>query len=431
MSILSKTSKIMLRAAAFGGLAFGCIHVAAAEDITLDVMYPWPELKSFQEPLAEQFMKENPDIKIKFRLSPADYTEANLAIARGSLTGDLPDVYFSGYSELKSMVETLSKRGQFVPLTPFISAEKSDWVAENFGSALFSLGRVNGTQYAIPFNASTPIVYFNADLVKKAGHDPNAFPKDWEGIIALAKDINALSNDVNGLDFSVGSISSDWVWQATVLSLGGAMVSADGAGVGFNDKIGLEAMKLLQRISLETKMNVATTGSAFQQQFFAGKLGLFVASPSSIANFTRSVGGRFEMRTAPFPIVAKEGGLPTGGNAVAIIAKDEAHKAAAWRYVEYLTGPDAQAYVAKSTGYMPTNLKAGESLKDFYGQNPTYATAFKQVGVARPWYSYPRGNSKEIWSVQRKIFDQLQRGNIPPEQALKDLVSTTESKLKN
>ncbi|WP_153064551.1 ABC transporter substrate-binding protein [Agrobacterium sp. LAD9] len=431
MPIVSNMPKAALIAIALGCASLGSPLSAMAEDVTLDVMYPWPESKSFHEPLAQSFMAANPDIKIKFRLSPPDYTEATLAIARGALTGDLPDVYFSGYSELNAMVETLSKRKQAVPLTPFIQAEGSEWISENFGQALLALGQVDGTQYAIPFNASTPIIYFNADLVKHAGHDPDAFPKDWDGLIKLAHDIGALGNGISGMDFSVGAIESDWDWQATVLSYGGEMVSADGRTVGFDNQIGLSAMKLLQRIANDTKMNVAAKASAYQQQFFAGKLGFFVTSPSSVANFTKTVGGRFEMRTATFPIAAKNGGLPTGGNAVAITAKDQKHRDAAWKYVKFVTGPESQAFVARSTGYMPTNLKAGDTLKEFYVQNPTYATAFKQVGFARPWYSYPRGNSKEIWAAQRQVFDQLQRGSITPEDGLKRLVDATNSLLQN
>ncbi|MEZ2127916.1 MULTISPECIES: ABC transporter substrate-binding protein [unclassified Sinorhizobium] len=429
MPIMSNVPKTTIAAIALSFAAIGASLPAAAEEITLDVMYPWPELKSFQEPLAQAFMQANPEIKIKFRLSPPNYEEANLAIARGAITGDLPDVYFSGYSVLKPMVETLSKRNQTVALTPFMNAEGADWVSANYDASLLSLGHVNGTQYAIPFNASTPIIYFNADLVKQAGHDPEAFPKDWGGIIKLAQDINALGKDINGMDFSAGSIESDWDWQATVLSLGGQIVNADGTGVGFDNAVGLDALKLLQRLAKETSMNVATTADPYRQQFFAGKLGFFISSPSSVAAFTEAVGNRFTMRTAPFPISTSGGGLPTGGNAVAIIAQDPAHQQAAWKYVKFLTSPESQAYVAKSTGYMPTNKQAGVTLRDFYATNPTYATAFKQVEYSRPWYSYAGGNSKEIWRAQRAIIDQVQRGNTTPEEGLKELVKATNARL--
>lgn len=427
MSIIPNIPKAAFAAIILGSSVLGLSAPAAAEDITLDVMYAYPTSSRFQGPLAENFMKANPDIKIKFRLPPKNYIEANLAITRGVLTGDLPDVYFSGYSELKPMVDVLSKRDQAVSLATFIEAEGADWVFANFDEALLGLGQIDGKQYAIPFSASTPIVYFNSDLVKQAGYDPEAFPKDWDGIITLAQDIGALGTDIDGMDFSVGSTGGDWFWQAIIQSLGGKVVNDEGTGVGFDNEIGLQAVKLTQRLAKETEMNVATTVNPYRQQFFAGKLGLFVASPSAVAKFTDAVGGRFTLSTASFPISASDGGLPTGGNAVAIIAQDIAHQEAAWKYVKFLTGPESQAYVAKATGYMPTNKQAAETLEGFYAENPPYATAFKQVEYARPWYSYPSGNSKEIWHAQRKIIDQIQRGNVTPEDGLKKIVETTKS----
>ncbi|SEI21537.1 multiple sugar transport system substrate-binding protein [Rhizobium tibeticum] len=140
-------------------------------------------------------MKEHPGVKIKFRLSPPSYAEANLVVTRGALTGDLPDVYFSGFGELESMVDTLAKRQLAVDLGPFITTEGSDWASSNFDKALLNLGRVGETQYGLPFNASTPVIFYNADLVKRSGHDPEHFPKDWDGIIKLAQDPSARRRD--------------------------------------------------------------------------------------------------------------------------------------------------------------------------------------------------------------------------------------------
>lgn len=425
MPIIPTIKKIAFVTVALG-LSTALLNASAiAAETTLDVLYAWPEIKSFQVPLADKFMKENPDIKIKFRLPAKNYAEANLAVARSAITGDLPDVYFSGYSVLKPMVDLLSERKQAISLAPYLKAEGADWVNNNYGEALLGLGQVAGIQYAIPFNASTPIVYFNADLVKLAGHDAAAFPTDWDGIIKLTKDINALSDDIGGLDYSVGSGSSDWLWQAIIQSLGGKIVNDEGTGVGFDNETGLKAMRLLQRIAKETGMNVANNSDLFRQQFFAGKLGMFITSPSSVANFTEAVGDRFTMLTAPYPMSVADGGLPTGGNAIAITAQDQTHQEAAWKYVKFLTNAESQAFVAKATGYMPTNKQAGKALSSFYAANPNYATAFKQVGYASPWFSYPSGNSKEIWHSQREIIDQLQRGNITPEEGLKQIVKAT------
>ncbi|SEI21540.1 multiple sugar transport system substrate-binding protein [Rhizobium tibeticum] len=200
-------------------------------------------------------------------------------------------------------------------------------------------------------------------------------------------------------------------------------------GTGFDNEVGLQSLKLLQRLTAETHMTVATDVKPYRQQFFAGKLGFFVASPSAAANFAQTVGNRFTMRTAPFPIGAANGTLPTGGNVVTITAQDPAHQKAAWDYVKFVTSAQSQADVAKATGYMPTNKQSGEALQAFYASNPIYATAFAQVPLSAPWYGYPGGKGAEIWRAQRKIIDQVQRGALSPDEGLKEMISTTNSLL--
>ena len=55
------------------------------------------------------------------------------------------------------------------------------------------------------FNASLPIAYVNADLVRKAGGDPDKMPADWAGTLELAKKIRATGGGVNGAGYSLNA----------------------------------------------------------------------------------------------------------------------------------------------------------------------------------------------------------------------------------
>ncbi len=84
-------------------LAAGCLAAAItspahAEQITLNVQYAWPSHKRFHDPLAEAFMKAHPDIRINYLAPAASYTDGQQRILRGAVTGDLPDVWYSGYN---------------------------------------------------------------------------------------------------------------------------------------------------------------------------------------------------------------------------------------------------------------------------------------------------------------------------------------------
>jgi len=399
---------------------------AAQAQTTLEVLHAWPGDASNYAPLAEAFMKAHPDVKVEFRVPPTDYDEAHLTVARNAISGNLPDVYFSGYSVLRPLVGTLLPREEAIALTPFIEAEGDAWLKENYEPAVLALGQVDGIQYGIPFNASTPIVYYNADLVKQAGGDPDNFPADWDGLIDLAQKIDALGEDIDGTNHSVGSIGGDWFWQAAILERGGQMVTADETAVGYDNELGLETLKFLRHLAEATDMEVANTPDSYRQQFFAGKLGFFITSPSAVRSFSETVGDRFAMRTAKYPLADKEnGGLPTGGNAATILAQDPETQAIAWEFIKFATGPEYQAFVAEKTGYLPTNRKAAEILKPFYDENPNYRTVTEQVGHARPWYGYPGPNGVEIWRAQREVIGLVQRGEISPEDGLKRISAET------
>src|SRR4029078_5974563 len=77
----------------------------------------------------------------------------------------------------------------------------------NYSDKILALGKVDGKLYGLAFNASSPIMMYNAELVKKAGGDPEHMPDTWDGVLALAKKIrDAGGNDVAGLAYNV----NDW-----------------------------------------------------------------------------------------------------------------------------------------------------------------------------------------------------------------------------
>ena len=82
-----------------------------------------------------------------------------------------------------------------------LKAEPEAWRKANYSDALLSLGQANGKQAGLAFNASTPLMYFNAELVKKAGGDPEKMPGNWADTIALAKKIRTA--DVAGLAYNI------------------------------------------------------------------------------------------------------------------------------------------------------------------------------------------------------------------------------------
>jgi multiple sugar transport system substrate-binding protein len=411
------------------GLIASVATPALSQSITLDVLYCYPSFARFHEPLATEFMKKHPHIKVQFRAPSASYDDGHQVILRSAVTNQLPDVYYAGFHLLGEMARTLEKRGQIVDLSPWLKSEPGNFAVTQFAPRMMSLSQVDGKQYGLAFNASSPIMYYNVDLVRRAGADPKNMPNTWDGLIQLAGKIKALGGDVNGMSYDVNAWPDDWLFQGMIYQLGGKLVEPGTKKVGFNNGVGLQALKTMRRFVTDGGMQLVDWDQS-RQQFGAGKTGILFSTPAHLKIVTDMVGTKFDWSTARFPLDNKiNGGVPTGGNAVVMMAKDPAKQKAAWEFIKFVTSPEAQKVVVEMTGYLPTNQLAmgAEYLGPFYEKNPNFRTATTQIDKSLPWGGYPGGQSVRIWRAQRDVVASVMRGEKTPEAALPELVKATEA----
>src|SRR5262245_34317855 len=183
------------------------------------VQYPYPDLfNETHKRISEAFSRARPDLKVTFRAAYKDYEDATQRVLREAVTGEVPDVTFQGLNR----VRVFADKAIAVPLDGFIGSER-DFEAAGFHKAMFDAGTVNGKVYGVPFAISLPIVYYNLDLVKKAGGSEERLPTTWDEIVLLAKKIGALAPDTHGIVFE-WSITGNWLWQAPVFANGGTML---------------------------------------------------------------------------------------------------------------------------------------------------------------------------------------------------------------
>ncbi len=374
---------------------------SAIAQTELQVQYAYPSHQAFHEAVAAAFMAGHPDVKITFRAPAADYEESLQTVIRQAISKDLPDVVLSGLQKVPDLVE----RQIAVPMTDLLATE-SDLAAAGYSERLLSLGQVGDVQYGLAYATSTPIVFFNTDLVAKAGGDPNNLPTEWDGLIALAGAITALGGGNDGMYYDVGT--DDWMFQNLIFNQGGELLTADGTDVAFDGDEGKAAVKLFKRFFDEGGQK-AIEQRAARQQFVAGTLGIYFTSPSIIRTFEEQIGSKFVMKTSTMPL-AKPGvsNLPTGGMAAVITTADPAKQKAAYDYIRFATGPEGQTIVAKATGYMPANTLALDRgyLGEFFAEHSNWETSSRQIAIARKWAPWPGPNGVEI---ARNIVDGLTR----------------------
>jgi multiple sugar transport system substrate-binding protein len=390
-------------------LAAPAVHAQGATT-EISVQYAMPAVFGpVQEEIAAAFMQANRDVRVTFRAPAPNYEDGVQRVLREALANQAPDVAYVGLNR----IEILAERQLAQDLAPFMGSA-DQMTAAGFTPSLRSLGQARGRQYGLGFAASAPVIYANAELIRRAGGNPDAFPSDWDGVIALGAAIKRAAPDSDGLYYHF--FGSDWMWQAAIGSFGGRVLDNEGMPA-FDDARGLMAGRLLGRFHAEASHPRYNRNEA-QQSFAAGRLGLMIDSSAFLANVQRSVGDRFPLAVRAFPIASQaDGWLPTGGAAAVMLARDAAKQRAAWRYMAFATGADGAARVVRGTGYLPTNQRAVDDpafLGEFYAQNPNQASVRSAVARLAPWYAFPGDRGVRATSlIMRGLRDILDTGAEP------------------
>ncbi|MDH4392120.1 MAG: ABC transporter substrate-binding protein [Aquabacterium sp.] len=375
---------------------------AQTAPVEISVAYSIPVLfKDLMESVAKAFMAQHPNVKVTLRAPEDGYEQIMQRNLRDAITSTLPDVAFHGLNRQR----TLAERNIPVNLKPFMDADPQ--VKElGFSPSLLSLGQVGGAQTGIGFALSTPILYYNTQLVKEAGGNPDKLPTSWDEVIKLAAAIADPAKNRQGMFFD-WTITGNWSWQGLVFSHGGSMLNADESKVAFADAPGQQAMRVLRRMVDDGKMGDIRPDTMFQD-FFAGRMGISMQSTAQLGRYNREIGGRFPLQCARYPLSAPGARLPAGGNVAMMFTKDGAKQKAAWDFIKFATGPVGATMMVKATGYMPgTTIPAQrkDMLADFYAANPNHLISIRQQDVITGWYAFPGQNALRITDV---VNDHLQ-----------------------
>lgn len=390
-----------LLGAAAAAASLAAVPLRAQSPTEIKVLYSAPDLfKTLHEQIAAEFMKTHPQYKITFLAPQPAYEEVAQATLRAAVTNTLPDVAYQGLNRQRLFYD----RGLAQPLDALIAADP-DFKSYGHSPGLLEIGRFGGKQLGIGFSLSTPIIYYNADLVTKAGGDTASLPATWDGIFEMARKIKALGGSTQGFHFD-WDITGNWMWQALVFSNGGTMLTADEKKVAFDGPAGKVAIETLGRMVTEGTMRDVGQNVSLQD-FTSGTMGIWGHSTSRLGGVTKQVGDKFKLRTSPFPI-QPDGRLPLGGNVAMLFTKDPAQQKAAWEYIKFATGPIGATMMVQATGYFPSALAAADDpklLKPYYDRNPNHLVAIRQLPKSTGWYAFPGDNGIKITDV---IKDHLQ-----------------------
>ncbi len=163
----------------------------AADPQTLNI-WANDEQKSITIDMANEFAKLHPEIKVQIRR--VGFAALNDETMRAAMSGNGPDIVTIDNPN----VAMFAARGALVDLSPFLAKSKVIDAKQIYKGPLENATWDNKV-YAIPREVNTLALYYNEDLFKAAGLDPDKPPQTWDELYADAKKLTDASKGIYGL----------------------------------------------------------------------------------------------------------------------------------------------------------------------------------------------------------------------------------------
>jgi sn-glycerol 3-phosphate transport system substrate-binding protein len=353
--------------------------------------------------MIKDFNDSQQDVIVK-GIFQGNYYDTSAKIQAAIAAGSPPDM---AMLEISS-VGLYADAGALENLDPYIKKSKGMTV-KDFIPGLLDYSYWNKQLIALPFNRSTPLFFYNKKHFQEAGLDPNG-PKTWNDLEQYAKKLS-IPNKRWGYSCPIDV----WFYAAMVFQNGGQILASDHKHIGFKNKTGLEPIKFWRKLIDEGAMKVPpgkeyNSWDVAKNDFINETVSMIVVSTGDAAGLIERAKDKFEVGTCFLP-KAKEYGVPTGGaNIVMFAKKSKEAKAAAWKFMKWVTDTDQSVFFSQSTGYMPNRLSAVKSVKmqEYFKGHPQFKTAIDQLQYAkrRPMHpSYPQLNNVIMNEIQKAVID--------------------------
>ena len=302
----------------------------------------------------------------------------------GNMGADLVQVYDIG---TRFMIDS----GWIVPMQDLVDADGFDLsVIEPNIAAYYTVG---DTLYSMPFNSSTPILYYNKDMFEDAGIE--SAPTSFTEIAEAGDKLKAA-----GYDETISLAIYGWFFEQFTCKQGLEYVNNGNGRSSYATAVAFDENGAALNILTAWKdlydggyaPNVGRGGDAGLADFSAGQSAMTLGSTASLKQILQDVNGKFEVGTAYFPTVVdgSEGGVSIGGGSLwALDNGDDIKKAATWKFVKFLVSAESQAYWNAQTGYFPVTTEAHNEqvFKDNVAQYPQFQTAIDQLHDSAPQYA--------------------------------------------
>jgi len=342
---------------------------------------------------AEIFEKRNPGVKIVTQAIP--WTGAHEKLVTAVVGGMAPDISQLGTTwmpEFRAM-------NALEPLNGFMNAALD--TADFFPGARES--NIHKEQwYGLPWYVDTRVMFYRTDLAARAGY--KKFPGDWDGFYKFSKALIAAKE--GGYAFALPT--NDWqIFLMFYWQNGGELLKDTPLTAGK-----FEATVTYLKRFFDERLAPLEGGSdtdlltAFESGYFP----VFISGPWMISQLETSkpqLNGRWA--TAPLPAGERRASFMGGCNLV--MFRSSPNKVLAWKFMEFMAGPEMQAKWYALSGDLPASRKAWSA--PALSGDPRLASFRKELDTAQappqvPEWENIAGNIND--AVEEAVFGRVTAG---------------------
>jgi multiple sugar transport system substrate-binding protein len=354
--------------------------------------------------LANDFMKQNPNIHITVQAIPwSDAHSKLLTAVEGNQTPDIAQMGTTWMAEF-------AKTGALD--TAPSSIDKNDFFPSAWNTAVY-----NGTVYGAPWYVDTRVLFYRTDIAQKAGI--TSPPQNWQQLLADAKAMQ----QKGGSKYGISLASNDWeelvpfIWQA------GGHVYNNGQFT-FNSPQVVQALSYYQQFFNQglTPMTVPANFDV-AQAFVSGQMPMFISGPWEIGLIQQEGGSAMNGKWALSTLPQNQTNTSFAGGADMVVFKNSPNRAAAWKFVQYVTQPDVQQKWYNTVSDLPA-VKAAWNTGSLAND--------KNLTVFHDQLNNTQGPPTVVnWEQVANLIDndmqQVMLGKTTPQQAAQDMQQKAQS----
>ena len=306
----------------------------------------------------------------------------------------------------------MAARGAIYPVFELMRDEQEPFSPDAYLPAVTGYyADVAGNMLSFPFNASTPILYYNKNLFRSAGLDPETAPKTWPEVGAAAKKLRA-SGAVCGFTTSWPS----WINVENFSAFHNLAISSKANGFEgldavliFNNPVMVRHIAQLAEWQTGKAFDYSGRDTTAEPRFQNGECGIFIGSSATRADIKAN--SKFEVGYGMLPFWPDVEGAPQNsiiGGATLWVLRDRprAEYKGVAKFFGFLSKPEVQAAWHQNTGYLPITRAAFDLTRaqGFYDRNPGTAISIEQITL-KPPTDNSRGVRLGSFALIRVVID--------------------------